>query len=104
MKYMTITFEIFPFDELSKEAQQKAIDNYIEFLVETADISSPEIDPDLKRAILTAERMQTPWFTGSYVWDYCQEWILRDLKDDIWYLANGEEAMVEGQSVVQIQG
>lgn len=33
----------------------------------------------MKKACLQAEKMLTPWFTGSYIWEYCREDILEEL-------------------------
>lgn len=105
MKRISISLDVYSFDELSEEGRERAINDYVEFLMDTADINSPECDPDLKRAILQADRMQTPWFTESYIWEYCEKWILEDLRNpEQFYLKSGEVAISGGEPVLGIGG
>ena len=81
-------YEVFLFDELSENAQHKAINDFIIAMIETTDYE--EGSDNYKKAIDDAEKMHTPWFTGEYVWDYCKEEILAELKrEDALYLKEG---------------
>ena len=77
MKTYNIKIEAFKFDELSEDAQAKAINEHIEFLLEV--IPYEEGTKNFKKAIDKATEMRTPWFTASYVYDYCKKQILEDL-------------------------
>ena len=82
-------FEVFLFDELSENAQNKVINNHIIFLIET--IAYEDGSENFKKAVHTAEGMHTPWFTGEYIWEYCKDEILPDLKrEDALYLKDGK--------------
>lgn len=85
MKTITKQYQVFKFAELSEEAQEKAINDEINFHLETG---LWEEIPDMVKAVNKAERMQTPWFTGSYVWEYCKDIILNGL-NDYEFLADG---------------
>jgi hypothetical protein len=61
------TYSVYKFNELSVKAKEKAINDYIEFELEVFDEHSPDY---VKKAVAKAEQMQTPWFAGSYVFDY----------------------------------
>lgn len=66
----TVKYQIFTFDELSPEAQDKAIQDHITMICETG----KELDCEgFRRAVHDAERLQTPWFFESMVYDYCKD-------------------------------
>jgi len=72
MRTITKTYNIYKFDELSEEAKEKAISDQIEFEVENYDVN---INDNFKDSIEKAEKLQTPWFLGSIIYE--------DHKDDI---------------------
>lgn len=77
----TIRIKLYRFSELSKEAQDKAVNTRINNMIKYEYQDHYENWPEFKRAMDTAEDMKTPWFAGSYVWDYCKDIILEQLND-----------------------
>mgnify|MGYP000937857675 CR=1 FL=1 len=74
MKEVTVTYKVYTFDELSEEARERAINDEIKFYLEA--YSYEDIPEEMQHAIDKAEKMQTPWFTGEYIWEDCKEFIL----------------------------
>jgi hypothetical protein len=66
---VTVTYDVYTFDELSPEAQDAAINDEINWWVETAG-SVQDCPPEITRAFDKAEQMQTPWFAGEYIMEY----------------------------------
>ncbi len=87
MKKVLKEIEVYEFYELCQESKDRAINEYINFILEVTPYE--EMSVDMKKACMQAEKNKTPWFTGSYVWEYCQEDILFVLNDDQQYLKNG---------------
>ena len=69
----------FEFEDLSETAQNKVIDEHIQFWINCR-IYDCENKGKFERAIDEANRNKTPWFVGSYIWDYCKEEVLEDIK------------------------
>lgn len=86
MRIVTINHKVFKFDELPEKLQEKIVFDYINFMLEVVE----EPEGNFKKAIDKAEELRTPWFTASYVYDYCKDGILADLRDNE-YFENGEE-------------
>jgi len=72
---MIITYD---FDELTEKAKNFAINEQIEFMMETTDYEQGSAE--FKKAIDEADNMRTPWFTGEYIWEHCKDEILEELK------------------------
>lgn len=72
-------FLVYSFEELSKESKDKAINWYIQFILEVTDYKQGS--DNFKKACDKAEKMQTPWFVGEYILEYCKEEILEDLSE-----------------------
>lgn len=87
MKPQTLTFKTFDFVELSDEVQSKIIDSTIEFVLSTTKYE--EMSDNMKKAVDTADRLLTPWFTAGYVWDYCREEILDEWIPEDGFLEDG---------------
>ena len=78
-----ITIPIYEFSELSEEAKSTAINSHIDFWME---VHTGDTMPDsLKKAVDMAEKMHTPWFLPSYIYDYCLEEILVELSEAEFY-------------------
>ena len=75
MRY--IKTEIFTFDELSENGRETAINNFIKEIIETGFMNDSEF---YKKASEKAEQMRTPWFFGSYLWEYGEVYLLEELK------------------------
>ena len=80
MRIKTTEMKVYTFDELTDKAKQKAINDYVNFLLETQNYETAS--DNFKKAIDKAEAMQTPWFAGSYIFEYCREEILDDIKEN----------------------
>jgi hypothetical protein len=78
MKTIKKEYTVYTFDELSNEAKDKAICDYIEFMLEVVPYENGT--DNYKKAIDKAENMRTPWFTDSYVYEYCKDEIIEDIK------------------------
>ena len=87
MQTITKLINTYSYNELSEVAQNKAMNDYIDFLLDTPYEKQTK---NVQRAIDQAEAMQTPWFAGSYILDYAKEEILIFLSE-LRFLASGEE-------------
>lgn len=68
MRTVTIEKKLYTFDELSKASQDRVINNIVQNMIEY------EYDsPDVAQALLKAENMATPWFSGEYVLESCRD-------------------------------
>lgn len=77
----TVRIKLYKFSELSKEAQQFAIDKHIDVMLNYEDEYHYLNWPAYKKAIDRANELQTPWFAASYIWDYCKDGILDALNE-----------------------
>jgi hypothetical protein len=71
----TVRTKVYKFSELSEKAKDRVIEDRINDMVQYE-------WAEFKKAIDMSERMQTPWFTGSYVWEYCGKGIVAALTED----------------------
>lgn len=69
------TINIYTFDELSNEAKERAISDHINFEIEVAGK-----DSYIYPAIEEADRLQTPWFTASIVYEMFKDSIIDTIK------------------------
>jgi hypothetical protein len=88
MRKVNVTYQVYSFDELAKTVQDKVINDEIEAWREIYQ-DEKDMPEGMMKAIQDADRMQTPWFTGSYIWDYCKDEVLACCKEYD-YLASGE--------------
>ena len=70
--------KVYKFDELTDRAKEEAISDHINFLLEVTEYD--QASDNFKKAIDKAEAMQTPWFTGSYVYEYCKDEVIENIK------------------------
>ena len=85
MKQIKKTYDVFTFDELDERGKERAINDEIDFYLEMDYDANPFRD-----AIDKAEEMRTPWFCGSYIYDYHKDEILEGLR------ANGAHYLKDG--------
>ena len=78
MRTITTVTKVYSFEELSEEGKLKAISDHIDFWIEMGDMQFPS--DDLKRAYQEADQMQTPWFLGEMIFEYCKEEIIEEIK------------------------
>lgn len=95
MKKVIKEYEVFNFEELCEESQDKAINDYINYVIEITDFEEllnkknlTEYEELLVKAFNKVNELETPWFLGSYIYDYCKKYILESVKKDM-YLENG---------------
>lgn len=92
-------FNIYKFDELDKKAKNKVIEDYIENLIETVDFEELDKNSNLYKAYRKAEDRGTIWFLGGYIYDMCENEIIRDVnKCD--YLKNGTVYVAEDNDII----
>lgn len=81
MRIVTKNYEVYKFNELNAEAKRKAIEDRINLWIETINIDEISKDSNLYKAYEESERMRTPWFIGSYIYEYCKEELEEELTD-----------------------
>ena len=74
----TKSYTVYKFDELTKDAQEKAICDFINFELKMTPYES--LSEAFKRAINAAEKMQTPWFAPSYAYEYAKGEVAETLR------------------------
>mgnify|MGYP004500230841 CR=1 FL=1 len=84
-----IAINIYKFKELEEEAKEKVIEEYIEFLIATTDFEKINKNSNLYKAYKKSTEMLTPWFLGSYIYDFCKKQIMQDINTQKYY-ENGE--------------
>ena len=82
---------IFNFDELEEDIKENVIDNAITFIIDTMDLEKlkNKKDSGLYKAWKKSEDMRTPWFLGSYIWEYAEKEVLELCRGNE-YFKNGE--------------
>ncbi len=91
MRTTTKTYNIYTFDELSEESKTFAINDLIKFILDCDYDQIKKWWPKVTRAIDKAESMQTPWFVGQYVYEYCKDDVLLPILKLAEYLEDGSE-------------
>lgn len=74
-----VEINIYKFKELEEEIQEKVICNYIDTLIATTDFDELSKNSNMYKAYKEAEKNQTPWFLGQFIWEYCEEQILKNI-------------------------
>jgi len=84
-----LDIDLYTFDELSEDLKTKVINQHIDTLIEVVDFESLNHNSNMYKAYRESEKMQTPWFIGEYIWDYCKKQIQEDVRAFEYY-DNGE--------------
>jgi hypothetical protein len=71
----TKTINLYEFDELSTEAQEKAISEHINFEIAIMTNESPYY-----HLATEMEKMRTPWFLPEVIYDKCKQAIIETIK------------------------
>jgi hypothetical protein len=74
MKIITKNIRVYKYSELPESIKDIVINNEVNFMLECFEYD--ELSENMKKAIDKSEQMQTPWFAGSYIWDYARDEIL----------------------------
>lgn len=82
-----VLINTYRFKELPENIQDKIINKTITFYLEC--IQFENLSKEMQQAINKANEMQTPWFTGSYIWEYAKKEVLKEC-DAFNYLINGD--------------
>jgi hypothetical protein len=77
MKTITKTFNLYEFKELNIIAQELAIYNHITFELETMNE-----DSWLYHCVIEMEKMQTPWFTSTCIYEKQKDDIIKIIEDN----------------------
>lgn len=85
----TAEIKIYKFNELDKNIQDDVICKYIDEIIQTTDFENLHKNSKLYKAFKKANEMQTPWFLGNYIWESCEDEILKALKKCEYY-ENGD--------------
>lgn len=84
-----VEISIFKFDELEEGIKEHIIDNIVSFIIDTMDIEKEKKKKsNLYKAWKKAEDMRTPWFLGSFIWEYAEKEVLE--------LCRGNEYLKDG--------
>lgn len=80
MKNIIRRYKVLSYRELNQDQKDQAINEYIQDYLEYTEWN--HLSPNAKKAVKKAEDMQTPWFAGSYIWDYCKQEIENHLNKE----------------------
>lgn len=89
MRTITMRYNIYSFDELSLQAQNKAINDRINLWIEHIPFDKISHNSKIYKVYKECEEMQTPWFLSEYILEQCKEQVLKELKE-LEFLADGE--------------
>lgn len=78
-KILPLNIVGYEFDELRYNSQETAICDHVSFWMEGGREYDIENKGNFERACDKAEELKTPWFTGSYVYDYCKDEIIEQI-------------------------
>ena len=90
MRTVIKKYDVYKFDELNEQAQEKVIDDYIDwYIYEKTQNKEPRKNSNLYKAFKKAKDLQTPWFLRQFVFDYCEKDILKEVKKYEYYENGG---------------
>lgn len=89
MKKITITkeYEIYNFNELTSEAKSRAINDVLMSITDVPELY-PELKEEINKAQDKCDKLYTPWFFATYLWEFAKEKILEILQQSV-YLKDG---------------
>ena len=68
--------KVYKYNELSETVKTKIINNTINFFLE---LPYENLSEKMKKAVDKAESLYTPWFSGSYIWEYARDEIITQM-------------------------
>lgn len=89
MRIVIKEIEVYNYNELTDDAKNKAMSDYISALVDIMPFESLSHDSNFYKAYEKAMEMKTPWFIGEYIHEYCKEEMERDLINEFEFLEDG---------------
>ena len=91
MRTIVTETKVYKYDELSQEAKDKAISDFIFDMLQIENAYGYAEHPDFKRSIAEAERLQTPWFQAQIIYDNMKEIFEEDFRlNDYEYTEDGK--------------
>lgn len=89
MKKIIKEYEIYTFNELSEDAKERAIADFIDTDIEI--YSNDAEDCYFYDSILEARKLQTPWFLGNIIYENHKEDIIESIRiNNYGFFKNGE--------------
>ena len=94
MREIVIKKTVYPFSELDKSAQDKAVCDEIDFMIEVeipaifdkdGKVTPKHRNSNLCKAVKEAESYKTPWFVGEYILKYCEKEIRERIEHQEYY-------------------
>lgn len=79
IKLKTNEIKAYEFKDLSEEVQEKVIMDHANFWLEVRQYDEKN-KGNFEKAIDKAEEMKTPWFTHEYIYKYCKDEIIEEIK------------------------
>lgn len=86
---ITKKIKVYDFKELKEDIKEKVINEFINMIIEMTNFEELNKNSNLYKAYKECKELQTPWFLGSYIWEYDGKNILKMCKSYN-YLENGE--------------
>jgi len=82
MEQINITYNVYEFDEFSKEAQEKAINEEVCFWIDTAfSIPKEQWNSRFRSAVDELNKLHIPWFLGKILKVKCKDEIFAGCRD-----------------------
>ncbi|MFW6015517.1 MAG: hypothetical protein ACOCRK_03705 [bacterium] len=79
LKIKPLDITAYRYEELDESAKNQAIYSHIMFWIENKEYDDVN-KGKYEKAIDEAYRLNTPWFLNHYIYDYCKEEIIEELK------------------------
>lgn len=86
---ITKKIKVYDFKELKEDIKERVIDEFINTIIKMTNFEELNKNSNLYKAYKKCKELQTPWFLGSYIWEYDEKNILKMCKSYN-YLENGE--------------
>lgn len=83
-----VRMTVYNFYELTEEAQEKAYDDYLSFIEETASVLFADRE-DVQKAIAKCEELKTPWFFRQHLHEINGENIKKELANEFEFYEDG---------------
>lgn len=83
-KVYPMGIEAYEFEDLSERVQNKVVGDHIEFLVEIMQ-DDEELAARFEDEIEEMERLQTPWFLGSIIYENRKDEMIEEIKANEYY-------------------
>ena len=71
-----VEIELYNYNELSKQAKENAMNQYVEFILDMIEVWRDDFEEDIEEA----ERNQTPWFLGQIIYQNNKDKLIKELE------------------------